>query len=87
MWAVSPQLILMSCNLEQQEAMPAQGNCCCSVHSLTNRGGGSRSLRAHFQRTKEVEGDGVRNNLSWESQVSCGMFGLEGEQAGQVVGS
>lgn len=42
-WAVSPPLLLMSCNLEQQEAMPAQGNCCCSVHSFTNRGGGSRS--------------------------------------------
>lgn len=42
-WAVSLQLLLMSCNLEQQEAMPAQGNCCCLVHSLANRGGGIRS--------------------------------------------
>ena len=43
MWAVSLQRLLMSCNLEQQEALSAQGNCCCSEHSFANGGGGIES--------------------------------------------
>lgn len=63
-WAVSLQLLLMSCNLEQREAMPAQGNCCCLVHSLANGGGGGiRSSVLISKRTKEAEGDSVKDDL------------------------
>lgn len=68
-WAVSLQQVLMSCNLEQQEAMPAEGNCCCLVHSFTNGGGGNHILGAHFLRTKEAEGDGVRNSLLGDPEL------------------
>lgn len=63
-WAVSLQLLLMSCNLEQREAMPAQGNCCCLVHSPANGGGGGiRSSVLISKRTKEAEGDSVKDDL------------------------
>lgn len=62
-WAVSLQLLLMSCNLQQQEAMPARGNCCCAVRSFANRGGGIRSSVLISRRTKGAEGGGVRNDL------------------------
>ena len=61
-WAASLQLLLMSCNREQQEAMPARGNCRCSVHLFSNRERRQQILGAYFLRTKEAEEDGARGN-------------------------
>lgn len=75
MWAASLQLLLMSCNLEQREAMPAQGNCCCLVRLPANRGeggggrgegeggGGITSSVITSKRTKEAEGARVKDDL------------------------